>query len=47
LLVADYVAGLYVAAVALVAALAFMISGAWLLVVDAAKREPNALDRSA
>ena len=33
LLVADHVAGLYVAAVAMVAALAFMISGAWLLVV--------------
>jgi hypothetical protein len=35
LLVADYVAGLYVAAVAMVGALAFMISGAWLLVVGA------------
>jgi hypothetical protein len=33
LLVADNVAGLYVAAVAMVASLAFMISGAWLLVV--------------
>ena len=33
LLVADHVAGLYVAAVAMVASLAFMISGAWLLVV--------------
>jgi hypothetical protein len=40
LLGADHVAGLYVAAVAVVAALAFMISGAWLLLVDAARREP-------
>jgi modulator of FtsH protease len=47
LLLSDHVAGLYMAAVALVAALAFMISGAWLLIVDAAKREPNALDPSA
>ncbi|HET9729633.1 MAG TPA: hypothetical protein VFR41_09450 [Acidimicrobiia bacterium] len=38
-LVADYVAGLYLAAIAMVAALAFMITGAWLLVV-----ESNALD---
>jgi modulator of FtsH protease len=35
LLVAGHSAGLYVAAVAMVAALAFMISGAWLLVVGA------------
>ena len=47
LLVADLIAGLYIAAVAMVAALAFMISGAWLLVVDAAGREPNPLDRRA
>ena len=46
LLVADHVAGLYLAAVAMVAALAFMISGAWLLVVGATMSEPNALDRS-
>jgi modulator of FtsH protease len=45
LLVADQVAGLYVAAVAMVAALAFMISGAWLLVVGMTMRESNALDR--
>ncbi len=32
-LVADHIAGLYVAAVAMTAALAFMISAAWLLVV--------------
>jgi modulator of FtsH protease len=46
-LVADHIAGLYVAAVAMVAALAFMISGAWLLVVGTATREPDSpLDRS-
>jgi modulator of FtsH protease len=47
LLVADYIAGLYVAAVAMVVALAFMISGAWLLVVGMTMRESNAADRSA
>jgi hypothetical protein len=43
LLVADQVAGLYVAAVAMVASLAFMISGAWLLVVGvtSASRTPE------
>jgi hypothetical protein len=43
LLVADHVAGLYVAAVAMVASLAFMISGAWLLVVGvtSASRTPD------
>jgi hypothetical protein len=46
LLVADHAAGLYVAAIAMTAALAFMISGAWLLVVGGASRKPNALDRS-
>jgi hypothetical protein len=46
LLAADHVAGLYVAAVSMVAALAFMISGAWLLVVGVTMREPKALDRS-
>ena len=45
LLVADHIAGLYVAAVAMVAALAFMITGAWLLVVGGTTREPNGLDR--
>jgi hypothetical protein len=35
LLVAGQIAGLYVASVAMVAALAFMISGAWLLVTGA------------
>ena len=46
LLVADHIAGLYVAAVAMTAALAFMISAAWLLVVGGAVREPNQLDPS-
>ena len=44
LLVANHVAGLYVAAIAMVAALAFMITAAWLLVVGMTTREPNALD---
>lgn len=38
-LAADHVAGLYVAAVAMVAALAFMISAAWLLVVGGTNRD--------
>jgi hypothetical protein len=46
LLVADQIAGLYIAAVAMVAALAFMISGAWLLVVGTTTRESNTQDRS-
>lgn len=46
LLVANHIAGLYVAAVAMTAALAFMISAAWLLVVGGAVREPNAQDQS-
>ena len=41
LLVTNHVAGLYVAAVAMTAALAFMISAAWLLVVGGAAREQN------
>jgi modulator of FtsH protease len=47
LLVAGHVAGLYVAAVAMVAALAFMISGAWLLVIGMTEREPPVRDGSA
>jgi hypothetical protein len=46
LLVADRIAGLYVAAVAMVAALTFMISSTWLLVVGVTMREPKTLDRS-
>jgi len=46
LLVAGYLAGLYLAAVAMVAALAFMITAAWLPVVGGTVRESNALDRS-
>ena len=45
LLIADHIAGLYLAAVAMVTALTFMISSAWLLVVGMATREPSALDR--
>ena len=46
LFVADHIAGLYVAAVAMVAALTFMISGVWLLVVGVTMRGPKTLDRS-
>jgi hypothetical protein len=46
LLVGNHVAGPYVAAVAMVAALAFMITAAWLLVVGGTTREPSAPDRS-
>ena len=46
LLVAGHSTGLYIAAVAMVAALAFMITAAWLLVVGVTMREPNSLDRS-
>ena len=46
LLVADRIAGLYVAAVAMVAALTFMISSAWLLVVGVTMLEPKPPDRS-
>ena len=45
-LVADQIAGLYVAAVAMVAALTLMISGAWLLVVGVTMRESKTPDRS-
>jgi hypothetical protein len=41
LLVADQIAGLYVAAVAMVAAMTLMISGAWLLLVGVTMREPK------
>jgi hypothetical protein len=46
LLVADQIAGLYVAAVAMVAAMTLMISGAWLLLVGVTMREPKPFDRS-
>ncbi|HEV2310666.1 MAG TPA: hypothetical protein VGU73_09090 [Acidimicrobiia bacterium] len=46
LLVADHVGGLYVAAVSMVAALAFMITAAWLLVVGPTMREPKSVDRA-
>lgn len=43
-LLADHIDGLYLAAVALVATLAFLISGAWLLVVDASKRSSTVVE---
>src|SRR5512132_1388314 len=46
LLVAGHIAGLYVAAVAMVVALTLMVSSAWLLVVGMTMREPKARDRS-
>ena len=46
LLIAGHIAGLYLAAAAMVAALTLMISGAWLLVVGVTMREPKAFDRS-
>ena len=46
LFVADQIAGLHVAAVAMVAAMTLMISGAWLLLVGVAMREPKPFDRS-
>ena len=46
LLVADQIAGPYVAAVAMVAALTLMISGVWLLVIGVTMRESKTLDRS-
>jgi len=44
LLIADHIAGLYLAAVAMVAGLTFMISSAWLLVLGMGTRDQNALD---
>ena len=46
LLVADQIAGLYVAAAAMVAALTLMISGAWLFVVGVTMHEPKPFGRS-
>jgi hypothetical protein len=45
LLVAGHIAGLYVAAVAMVVALTLMVSSAWLLVVGMTMRERKARDR--
>ena len=39
LLIAGQIAGLYLAAVALIVQLAFMVSGAWLLIVGMAERQ--------
>ena len=44
LLIAGHIAGLYVAAVALIMLLAFMISGAWLLIVGVSERQPKHQD---
>ncbi len=41
LLIAGQIAGLYVAAVAMIVLLAFMISGAWLLIVGVSTRHPQ------
>lgn len=41
LLLSGYVAGLYVAAISMVGLLAFMISGAWLLIVGVAEDRPR------
>jgi low affinity Fe/Cu permease len=41
LLIAGQIAGLYVAAVAMIVLLAFMISGAWLLTVGVSTRHPQ------
>src|SRR4030095_82225 len=46
LLVADQIAGLYVAAVGMVAAMTLMFAGAWLLLVGVTMREPKPFDRS-
>ena len=40
LIVAGVTAGLYLAAISMVSLLAFMISGAWLLIVAIAERRP-------
>jgi hypothetical protein len=40
LLITGHVAGVYVAAVAMVVLLAFMISGAWLLIVGVSTPPP-------
>ena len=44
LLVADHSAGLYVASGAMVAALAFQVTAAWLLVIGGTAEEPRAWD---
>jgi hypothetical protein len=40
LLIAGHISGLYIAALAMIILLAYMISGAWLLIVGAAARPP-------
>jgi hypothetical protein len=41
LVIAGQIAGLYIAAVAMVIRLAFMISGAWLLIIGVSSRQPK------
>jgi hypothetical protein len=42
LLLSGYVAGLYLAAMSMVGLLAFMISGAWMLIMGVSERRPRA-----
>jgi hypothetical protein len=41
LLLSGYRAGLYIAAISMIILLAFMISGAWLLIMGASERRPT------
>ena len=41
LLFSGYVAGLYLAAISMIGLLAFMISGAWLLIMGVAEHRPK------
>jgi hypothetical protein len=41
LLLSGYVVGLYLAAISMIGVLAFMISGAWLLIMGAAEHRPR------
>jgi hypothetical protein len=40
-LLSGYIAGLYVAAISMLGVLAFMISGAWLLIMGISDRRPR------
>ncbi len=46
LLIAGHIAGLYVAAVALIILLAFMVSGAWLLIVGVSDHQSRRHDKT-
>lgn len=41
LLLSGYVAGLYLAAISMIGVLAFMISGAWLLIMGVSEHRPK------